>query len=67
MTSTKSHTNYERFGQFNEPIASTNTDYHATDFEETPNESGVMIHVVDTNKGKIFIIYLFINFINFQQ
>ncbi|XP_044727484.1 autophagy-related protein 9A [Chrysoperla carnea] len=52
MTSTKSHTNYERFGQFNEPIASTNTDYHATDFEETPNESGVMIHVVDTNKAR---------------
>lgn len=54
MTSTKSHANYERFGtNYGDSILETpNVDYHATDCEDTPNESGVLIHVVDTNKGK---------------
>lgn len=54
MTSTKSHANYERFGtNYGDSILGTpNVDYHATDCEDAPNESGVLIHVVDTNKGK---------------
>lgn len=50
-------TNYQSLNEGN-PFKKESEEFHIQDHDDTPGDSGIMIHVVpETNKGKIITLF----------